>query len=400
MTGFLRKLSGGEKGTPAGEAPNAGQGQGHGHGKDDGTGIRVGVVDSGNPHLNLAIKEKTEEEKKTEPTFNRDNRPAIELDNHGFNDTTFRPPSAPVSPSSEIPPWERLELPVFQIDGQRYGGPSTSSREKEASTMFGGWKGMSGRKRPSTATSTNSNPTTPGSGPGSGMPMPFPARSSISQSTNNHGMNRRRDHGSEGTDVEGAGSSRSRQPSSDTTLVNDRADKERIRKTSMMTTTSNTSSNNNLHAFAISQSQVQNNGYGHGHTGRRPSAVPPHASPVIEDNEDFLRSKSDRADLDQEEREEEEDEEESDGEMDLMRMLAQDSEPEDRPTGREEYELVPESMASYLNRKTALLMLWFPLGVSPSFCKLLNAFLLYIIHHSSSLERIPSLPLTQDHTLA
>lgn len=397
MTGFLRKFSGGEKGTTAGgaEAFNAGQGQGHG--QDDGNGQGVGVVDSGNPHLNLAIKEKTEEEKKTEPTFNRDNRPAIELDNTGFNDTTFRPPSAHVSPSTEIPPWERLELPVFQIDGQRYGGPSASSREKEASTMFGGWKGMSGRKRPSTATSTNSNPTTPGPG----MPMPFPARSSISQTTNNNGMNRRRDHGSEGTDVEGAGSSRSRQPSSDTTLVNDRADKERIRKTSMMTTTSNTSSNNNLHAFAISQLQAQNNGYGHGHghTGRRPSAVPPHASPVIEDNEDFLRSKSDRADLDQEEREEEEDEE-SDGEMDLMRMLAQDSEPEDRPTGREEYELVPESMASYLNRKTALLMLWFPLGVSPSFCKLLNGFLLYIIHHSSPLDRIPPLPLIQNHTPA
>lgn len=364
MTGFMRKFSGGEKGTSAGD------GNGHGDGKG------VEVVDFGNPNLDLAVKEKTEREKEqeqdTEPVYNRSNRPSIELESNGFNDTTFRPPSVPVSPFSEIPPWERLELPVFQVDGQRYGGPSTTYKDKEVSTMFGGWKGMSGKKRPSTATSTGSNtaPTTPGPG----MPMPFPARSSISHTTN-----RKRENGSEGTDAEGGSSSRSRQPSNDTTLVSDRAGADRTRKTSMMTATSNTSSNNNLHAFATSQSQAQaqNNGYGHG--GRRPSAVPPHASPVIEDNEDFLRSKSDRADLDQEEREEEEDEE-SDGEMDLMRMLAQDSEPEDRPTGREEYELVPESMASYLNRKTALLMLWFPLGVSPSFCKLLNP-----LHHTSCL---------------
>jgi len=69
---------------------------------------------------------------------------------------------------------------------------------------------------------------------------------------------------------------------------------------------------------------------------------------------------------------EDEEEDEEDNEMDLLRMLRQDSEPEDQNPGqKEEYELVPESMASYLNRKTALLMLWFPLGVSlfpfPSF---------------------------------
>ena len=64
--------------------------------------------------------------------------------------------------------------------------------------------------------------------------------------------------------------------------------------------------------------------------------------------------------------EEAEEEEESDGEMDLMRMLQGSS--SDTPDGRRNqeasYEFVEESMASYLNRKTALLMLWFPLGVS------------------------------------
>ncbi|WRT64674.1 uncharacterized protein IL334_001608 [Kwoniella shivajii] len=59
------------------------------------------------------------------------------------------------------------------------------------------------------------------------------------------------------------------------------------------------------------------------------------------------------------------------GEWDLMKMLSQPPPGEtadDRfapasgvNTGNH-YELVPESMSSYLNRKTALLMLWFPLG--------------------------------------
>ncbi|WVQ98159.1 hypothetical protein IAU59_005281 [Kwoniella sp. CBS 9459] len=52
---------------------------------------------------------------------------------------------------------------------------------------------------------------------------------------------------------------------------------------------------------------------------------------------------------------------------DLARMLAQPppgASTDDRfaPPPGETYELVPESMSSYLNRKTALLMLWFPLG--------------------------------------
>jgi hypothetical protein len=367
MTGFLRKMSGGEKGT--------GTSNGNGNGNKG-----VEVVDYGNPNLNLEKVQNPD----PKPEFNRSNRPSIELEgtsSTGFNDTTFRPPSAPVSPFSEIPPWERLELPVFQVDGQRYGGPSSSFREKEPSTMFGNWKGMNGKKRPSTATSTGSNPTSPGPQ----VAMPFPARGSVSHSTN-----RKRDHGSEGTDVEGGSTSRSRQPSSDTTLVSGGGDRERTRKQSMMTNTSTTSSNNNLHAFAISQGHGQSTG------GRRPSAIPPHASPVLEDNESFLRSKSDRADLDQEEREgeEEEDEDESDGEMDLMRMLAQDSEPEDRPTGKEEYELVPESMASYLNRKTALLMLWFPLGVS-HVLNLSNSILVHVFHHIHLIVFTASRPMLE-----
>jgi hypothetical protein len=324
-TGFLRKLSG-EKESPAEQSP-AGDGGGHGEG--------VGVVDFAKPTPDL---------NPNPVEFNRNNRPVFNsgLSATKFPDASYRPPSAPVSPTSEIPPWERIELPVFQVDGQRYGGPSASTKTE----MFGGWKGMNSKKRPSTANSTGSNPQTP-------VPMPFP-RGSISH------------HNTRGSD--GTETTRSRQPSSDTTLVSDRhTDKERTRKTSMMTTASNTSSTNYSHLNSNS-GQGQSNYV----NSRRPSAAPPLASPVMEiDNEDFLRSRSDKG-ADEEDRhsreEEEEDdaEEESDGEMDLMRMLAQDSEPVDdqRRGSREEYELVPESMASYLNRKTALLMLWFPLGVS------------------------------------
>ena len=58
-----------------------------------------------------------------------------------------------------------------------------------------------------------------------------------------------------------------------------------------------------------------------------------------------------------------------DDDWDLMRVLQQVEPPKsagDRfaPAEGEAVEFVQESMASYLNRKTALLMLWFPLGVS------------------------------------
>lgn len=349
-TGFLRKFSGGEKGTPA---EQAGNGQGHGEG--------VEVVDFAKPTPNAHPNP-------SEETFNRDNRPVFSssLSATKFPETTYRPPSAPVSPTSEIPPWERLELPVFQVDGQRYGGPSASTKTE----MFGGWKGMNSKKRSSTANSTGSNPQTP-------MAMPFP-RGSISHGHGyGHGHGHNLTRGSDGTGTE---TTRSRQPSSETTLVSERhtSDKERTRKTSMMTTASNTSSTNYNNNNNLSSGP---GGHGLHYThSRRPSAAPPHASPVLEiDNEDFLRSRSDKG-ADEEDRrsrqeeeeqdDEEEDESESDGEMDLMRMLAQDSEPVDpgqRRGSREEYELVPESMASYLNRKTALLMLWFPLGVSVHF---------------------------------
>lgn len=60
---------------------------------------------------------------------------------------------------TEIPPWEKLELPAFQIDGQRYGGPSSSAGTQSSSAWgdlkpFG--KKSGGAKRPTSAGSTRS----------------------------------------------------------------------------------------------------------------------------------------------------------------------------------------------------------------------------------------------------
>ncbi|WWD07539.1 hypothetical protein V865_005640 [Kwoniella europaea PYCC6329] len=80
------------------------------------------------------IQEK-EKEKEKEPTRK----------NSGFRRPSF-------SPTKEVPPWEKLELPAFQVDGQRFGGPSPSSIH--SGSIWNGWR--SGRKRSSTTTiSTN-----------------------------------------------------------------------------------------------------------------------------------------------------------------------------------------------------------------------------------------------------
>ncbi|WWD21594.1 hypothetical protein CI109_106080 [Kwoniella shandongensis] len=60
---------------------------------------------------------------------------------------------------AEIPPWERIELPPFQIDGERFGGSHVSTT---SSSLWGGWKGLGGRKRPSGSyTGTASAPVSP-----------------------------------------------------------------------------------------------------------------------------------------------------------------------------------------------------------------------------------------------
>ena len=67
-------------------------------------------------------------------------------------------------PDGDIPPWERVELPVFQVDGQRYGGASTNLNQSASSAgLWSNWKGLGGstrehRKRTSTTTASSSSP--------------------------------------------------------------------------------------------------------------------------------------------------------------------------------------------------------------------------------------------------
>ena len=87
-----------------------------------------------------------------------------------------------------------------------------------------------------------------------------------------------------------------------------------------------------------------------------------------------------------------EEDEDEDEQFDLMRILQQTSPKgvDDRFVAHETVEYVPESMSSYLNRKTALLMLWFPLGVSVS-CDGLQVCLVDHLLSTCCCSRFPSL---------
>lgn len=351
--GFLRKLSGGEKGSGSGAATPA-MGPNH--------------VAPYPPDANGITNEKLlSQQQGQDPTlhaeaFGRDNPPSMSPNDPIFSSTTFRPSSAPVSPATEVPPWERMELPVFHIDGQRYGGPSNSGANGSLGGatpaqqgIFGGWRGLTGKKRPSTANSSGSVTPAFGNTHGHASGHASPAA-----------------HNGQRTGSVSAAlapyepGARSRQLSGDTTMTGDGRDRGSRKMSSVGTaTTANTTT-------ALLPS-----------TSRRPSAVPPDTSPVPEQdsekdvypsddarNSDAGRRGSEMRAVRERDRDEvdvgrlDEEDEDEDTEMDLLRMLRQDAEPQDGSRDTTEIELVPESMASYLNRKTALLMLWFPLGVS------------------------------------
>ncbi len=287
------------------------------------------------------------------------------------------------SPTSEIPPWERVELPVFQVDGQRYGGSSTPT----GNNLWGNWKGLAGSVR-----DPNRRPSSPPNRRPSSPPDRRPS-SPLSQTARHYGS------GSTGHEVSSHPSPPNiitpcldnipaiiptivdfdhspyptpipdfaRRPSGELTGSNGHLD--RLRKGSVISTpiselgpiTPSASSTHlagpqepsDLHARrdSVMTSESRRSSGTPSHSERELLPVPPRIPHRDVENQH----------------------EERDEDWDLMRVLHQTAPPKsanDRfgPAEGETVELVEESMASYLNRKTALLMLWFPLGVSGPQC--------------------------------
>lgn len=80
--------------------------------------------------------------------FGQEKRPMEQIGNTGGVT------SANVRNVGEIPPWERLELPPFEVDGQRYGGSGSSVLAPAAPSGFWGDFKM-GRKRATSSAHSN-----------------------------------------------------------------------------------------------------------------------------------------------------------------------------------------------------------------------------------------------------
>ena len=253
----------------------------------------------------------------------------------------------------EIPPWERVELPAFEVDGQRYGG-STSSPTQHA--LWGNWKGLGPKKRPTTGSTASSTslPRRPalrvGTGQSSGA-VPTLTSSPLSPPTiivpdvAGPTEGRRRSH-----DLSGSMST-----TGNTVWPSGR------KMSTFSATFSEPDPSEPLTPVSAAASLPHDLALRRGSAlsaetrftdSRRSSLGTPKLPPI--------RSISPR----NLENGDEDEGDDGEHEMDLARMLASDG--GDPPDSRddEEFDYVPESMASYLNRKTALLMLWFPLGVS------------------------------------
>ncbi|KAK8847503.1 hypothetical protein IAR55_005361 [Kwoniella newhampshirensis] len=337
--------------------------------------------------------------------------------------------SAVQSPTAEIPPWERVELPPFQIDGERFGGPNSATATPSA--PWSGWKGLGGKKRsvtghnpPSSAPvspptrshsrfgshSSDNHPQQPServepsiksaSGMQSDTPrfpthyspvmptLPTEIVSSHSYSASgsasgsmSSGPSRHRRSSVLSTMVDPMSSS-SPSPSQPISsgVVNPRHDwspRYERQRLSIPTVVEGEVSTltSQPPSVSVSRSNSAHNTprlqplpLSHPISPTRPRApsessslrpLSPRASPrthSVSDAEMGLSSRSGQG----------RDEEGDEDAWDLMKMLSE-APPgggDDRfaPRDGEQFELVPESMASYLNRKTALLMLWFPLG--------------------------------------
>ncbi|GMK59373.1 hypothetical protein CspeluHIS016_0703880 [Cutaneotrichosporon spelunceum] len=320
-------------------------------------------------------------------------------------------PSRSKSPDTDIPPWERIELPVFQIDGQKYGGSSTPAREG----AWAEWRFSSRRAGRSTTpveiavpTPTTSVLISPNKEELDKTPQKSPTSASV-KSQSSPGVS---SFSSVGLRT-ASGSNCSSDPTYSSTPT--AVDSQFSRRPSVASGASLPGAAADiarpLRAFTRDggpspmdsfnpeerRPSLPNIGVGHGSEPiaspyRRPSHCPPFLRQAPRTSPTPLAQTATLTGADLEKafivlEEEEvrnptlaEDDDDDDG-WDLKRFLDDEPAPggDDRfviTQHSENVEYVPESMASYLNRKTALLMLWFPLG----YLLLFSVSLIHIIY--------------------
>ena len=305
-------------------------------------------------------------------------------------------------PDGDIPPWERVELPAFQVDGQRYGGVSTNiSSNTSSHALWGNWKGLSGgsrdKKRPSTQGSSSSNNVQTTRNFGSGSSVDALSFTANRMSPTPRHSTRLGSNGSPPDkltyDDMTMGMDQSLYASRGSISTTFSGPSDRFRQFSLTSNTQPSGAGlSPMEAFrrssAVTQDSRRSSGGVPAMRGTTPANLQP--SPPDSDGErpsstvDVERtgtSQGERGPKDEMYEEGEEGasrrtgEEQEDDNWDLMRMLQQSGPPRHAhdkfaPREGEVVEFVEESMASYLNRKTALLMLWFPLGVSDCWNKL------------------------------
>lgn len=312
------------------------------------------------------------------------------------------PPSTPDEPA----PWEQVQLPIFHVDGERFGGRSagggSNELRKETSSIWSGWKGMGkndrergrtrgGEHRPS-VTSSSSPPPTARSNFGSvstasrdppGSPKSATFASGAFPPTAEDDFEPPSLHGDVGpdrtptqtrynagdvwqtapADRQGSVSSslgerveRFRKPSAVSAFEYRVTEEPEVPDTASNSRRGSGAIQNDVGRLAVTPngSQIEEEKAGYPYPGTAATSSQSTSRP---------RQHQRSATGDEEDRD---GEEEGDDDWDLMRML-QASAPAADPSRshvEDQVEFVEESMASYLNRKTALLMLWFPLGVS------------------------------------
>ena len=280
----------------------------------------------------------------------------------------------------DLPPWERVELPVFQVDGQRYGGAAANAQPKDT---WGDWKGFGGKKRPSTASSTFSSSTL--------IPMVSPRAGSYSSGKEFPGFKIDKPSTLSPHMEQIAGTPRMtpeyEQPPGQSPLMGSSEQQQR-RLSSELSGSMSSSQTVGAHEGArLHHSDDDQSTPGTSSTRfpqtpgelrtfdpeiRRGSALSEgsdvggkqFALPTIRKGSAVSGTGSNEV-YDAERGNDDEDDD-----LDLMRVLQKTAPPDTFNdgfgvrSGSEQFDYMPESMSSYLNRKTALLMLWFPLGVS------------------------------------